>query len=96
MSRALKKHQDVFRTELIKVLVQIRNPKTMDAFLRDLLTPQEYQEVILRWQIVKQLEAGVSQRDIVKNLGVAVATVTRGARVLQNPHGAFVQRLRKK
>lgn len=54
-------------------------------FLSDLLTPRELEELGMRWQIFTLLEQGVPQREIAKRLGVGIATVTRGARVLSNP-----------
>jgi len=51
--------------------------------LRGLLTPTELAEVCKRLQIFRLLEAGVPQREIAKQLGVGIATVTRGSRALQ-------------
>ena len=51
--------------------------------LQGLLTPTELAEVCKRLQIFRMLEAGVPQREIAKQLGVGIATVTRGSRALQ-------------
>ena len=66
----------------------------LKAFFRDILSPAEYKELGVRWQIVKQLAAGVSQREVAKNLHTAIATVTRGSRELADPKGGFRQTLR--
>lgn len=72
-----------------------QNRDLLDRFLTDLLTPREYEELAARWQIVKQLDRGVPQRKIARNLRVAIATITRGARELLDPEGGFNKVLRK-
>ena len=64
------------------------------AFLQDILSPTEYKELGIRWQIVKQLAQGKSHRDVAKNLHTGVATVTRGSRALGDSKGGFRQILR--
>ena len=64
-------------------------------FFEDILTPAEYKEIGKRWQIVKQLAAGRSQRDVAKNLHTGIATVTRGSRELLNKEGGFQRTLDK-
>ncbi|MGB2181656.1 MAG: Trp family transcriptional regulator, partial [Pseudomonadales bacterium] len=51
--------------------------------LEALLTPYEQEEVIHRLQIFTLLTKGLSQREIAKQLGVGIATVTRGSKALQ-------------
>jgi TrpR family transcriptional regulator, trp operon repressor len=56
------------------------------ALLEDLLlgltTAKERQEMIQRVEIVRRLLAGESQHNIAADLGVGVATVTRGSKEL--------------
>ena len=80
-----------YRQELVQLLAQMRPAALMDAFLQDLLTPVEFDDIAMRWQIVKQLARGVPQREIAKNLGVSIATITRGSRELQDKKGGFRQ-----
>lgn len=80
---------NTFTNELADVLVRLKNRKQMLEFLDGLLTPQELVELSQRLQIVKQLKQGIPQREIVANLGVGIATVTRGSREIQN--GKFTQ-----
>ena len=87
-----------YKKELLVILTGFKKPADTEDFLVDLLTPAEWREVVLRWQLVKQLNAGVHQRDIAKNLGVSIAKITRGSRVLLNKNGGFnkILKLKKK
>ena len=87
-----------YKKELLDILTKFRKPAETEDFLVDLLTPTEWREVVLRWQLVKQLNAGVHQRDIAKNLGVSIAKITRGSRVLLNKNGGFnkILKIKKK
>jgi len=66
-----------------------RDAKLLDAFLCDLLTPDEYKELIRRWHIVRELHQGIPQRRIASRLGMGIATITRGSRMLKNKQGGF-------
>ncbi|KZN14146.1 Trp family transcriptional regulator [Marinomonas sp. TW1] len=68
---------------LIEFLSQVDDQALLEKRLRALLTPNEINEVLHRLQILSLLEQGVPQRDIAKQLGVGIATVTRGSRALK-------------
>lgn len=86
----MKRQRNSYIADLVDVLSSVaRDKDDLHLFLQDLLSPAEYRELSLRWQIVKQLSAGTPQRGIAKNLGVSVATVSRGARVLADSKGGF-------
>ena len=68
---------------LLDHLQGMRERDALEEALRDLLTPAELTEVSNRLQILRMLEAGMPQREIAKQLGVGIATVTRGARALK-------------
>ncbi len=55
----------------------------MSDVLSNLLTQDEREEIAVRLQIFKQLLAGHTQRAISKNLGVGIATITRGSKELK-------------
>jgi TrpR family trp operon transcriptional repressor len=83
------KKGDSYR-ELLDVLRSIApDSELFSAFMDDLLTPMEQKELGLRWQIVKALAEGKTQREVAADLGVSIATVTRGAGVLKNTKGGF-------
>lgn len=82
--------------ELVAIISKISSDKKLlELFLKDILTPQEITAIITRWQIVKRLHAGESQRSISLDLGTGIATVTRGARVLSQKNNAFLAIFKK-
>jgi Trp operon repressor len=90
------KYEHRYSEELEKVLkIACKNPKLLHEFLFDLLSPVEYKELAVRWQIMKMLWQKVPQREIAKKLHVSVATVTRGSRELANKKGGFRMMLEK-
>ncbi|MDO8521384.1 MAG: Trp family transcriptional regulator [bacterium] len=85
----------VYKKELVGVLREMaKDQAVFEAFLADLLTPGEYDEIAKRWQIVKQLAKETPHRKIAKDLRVGVATITRGARELLDAEGGFMQALK--
>lgn len=88
---ANEKHKEA----LLGVILKINDKQFLAKFLEDLLTLKEFEDIIKRWQIVKQLAKGTPQRQVAKNLGVSIATITRGSRVLQSKNSAFKQILKK-
>jgi len=85
-----------YGVELEDLLKKVgKNKVLLHEFLFDLLSPAEYKDLAVRWQIVKLLQKGVPQRDIVKSLRVSISTVTRGSRELMNKKGGFAKALKK-
>lgn len=85
-----------YKKELVNLVSRVASDKSiLDQFFQDLFSPQEYKDVAKRWQIVKQLDKGLSQRQIAKDLKVSVATITRGSRELLDKQGGFKQILKK-
>ena len=79
-----------YKDELIKVFSKINDDKVLIAlFLKDILTPNEFETLSLRWQIVKKLNNREDHRSIAGELGLGVSTVTRGSRTLRNKNGGF-------
>ncbi|MFA6131932.1 MAG: Trp family transcriptional regulator [Patescibacteria group bacterium] len=82
--------KSAWRRELEKTLsLAARDPKTLNLFLDDLLSPEELLALPVRWQVIKRLNQGLPQHQIAKKLGIGVATVTRGAKMLKNQQGGF-------
>lgn len=72
-----------FVNELVETVLSLKKKEVALAFLQNILTPAEIDEIATRLQIVKLLIKGVSQREVAKKLGVSIGTVSRGARELK-------------
>lgn len=70
--------------DLLEHLLQMKDKAELEKALAELLTPTELAEISKRLQILRLLEAGVSQREIARQLNVGIATVTRGSRALKS------------
>ncbi len=75
--------------DLVSVLADLREPTEIAALVEDLLTPAEVSNIAERWELVKLLAGGMSQRAVAAALGAGVATVSRGARILKYGVGGF-------
>lgn len=80
MNTARKTQDQGLRQELLDHLHASPSLDELERRLSDLLTPSEFSEISKRLQIFKLLDAGVPQRQIAEQLGVGIATVTRGSR----------------
>ena len=69
--------------QLADVIVALEDKKTTLAFLKNILTPAELEEVSTRLQIVKLLKKGMPQREVAEKLSVSIGTVSRGSRELK-------------
>ncbi len=67
--------------ELIKAIRKCADEKELHSLFEALLTPSELREIPTRLEIVKLLRTGKPQREISEELGVGIATVTRGAKI---------------
>ena len=75
--------------ELSLALAACNDPVLVREFLPSILTPSELQEVASRWALVRQIDEGISQRQISKNLGLSLCKITRGSKQLKQEFSAF-------
>ena len=75
--------------QVAEVLARIKDPELMLDFLKCILTPYELEEIGGRWELVKLLHEGISQRKISEQLGMSLCKITRGSRELKKEDSAF-------
>lgn len=71
------------KKEFIDILLKLKTKEELENFLEGILTPKEFDEIPTRLQIVKMLKKGIPQHLIAKELGIGIATVTRGSKEIQ-------------
>ena len=75
--------------EIAETLARIDDPLLIERLLESLLTPRESSDLAGRWELVKRLEQGQSQRQIGADLGMSLCKITRGSRELKKPGSAL-------
>ncbi len=68
--------------DFVTLTHSIRDKQMLEDFLFSVTTDKERTELTQRVEIVKRLVAGEPQHKIATDLGVGVATVTRGSKEL--------------
>ena len=76
--------------ELLNVILRIKTKEELKNFFEGILTPKELEEIPMRLQIVKMLKKGISQHKIAEELGIGIATVTRGSKEIQKGRFKYV------
>lgn len=81
--------------DLVTLFSSIENEEECGLLLKDLLTPQERETIAERWQLIRSLASGMTQRDIAKKLKISISKITRGSHELQYGSGGFKHFLKK-
>ena len=69
---------------LLTHLANCSDSADIEKLLSALLTDKEQHDIANRIRIFDLLDRGTTQRDISEQLGVGIATVSRGAKVMQS------------
>jgi len=72
-----------YKKEIAKVFASITDPREMERFMDEMLTNKEVSDLALRWQLLKGLYEGESQRSIAAKYGMSLCKITRGSKVLK-------------
>lgn len=70
-------------------MTALKTEEECKKFLRDLCTLSELKAMAERWQVAKQVQAGIPYREICKNTGSSTATITRVAHWLHHGMGGY-------
>ncbi len=71
--------------EVVEVLTQIDNFDDMKTFVNEILTQKEIADLSLRWQLLKELNNGETQRSIAARHHISLCKITRGSKLLKDP-----------
>ena len=75
--------------QIAGILAAIEDRKLIRDFLVCILTKYEIMEIAGRWELVKLLNDGMSQRKIAEQLGMSLCKITRGSKELKKQDSAF-------
>jgi len=79
--------------DFIDLIHSINDKQLLADFLVGVTTDKERSELTRRVEIMKRLIAGEPQQEIAANLGVGVATVTRGSKELSSGRFKILKKL---
>lgn len=80
------------RRELQKVFAEITDAREMAAFFEEIFTPRELKDLELRWELLKELHSGQTQRSIAAKHKISLCKITRGSKVLKK-QGSVTKKL---
>ncbi len=69
---------------VIKALCSVTSISDMEKLLKELLTENEQEALDLRWELMRQLKEGKTQRQIAGDLHISLCKVTRGNKILKD------------
>lgn len=69
--------------ELLEVILSIKNKDELECFFEEIFTPAELSDLSLRWKLLRDLHAGMTQRKIAEKYGISLCKITRGSKVLK-------------
>ncbi len=70
--------------DLINLFSSIQDKDEIRQLFSELFTASELRDVILRWQLLKDLSNGVTQRAIAAKYNISLCKITRGSKILKN------------
>ena len=78
--------------ELIDLFTQTENRKEMEVLFQEIFTPSEIDTLTLRWQLLKDLYEGKTQRKIAAEHKISLCKITRGSKLLK-AKGSYLKKV---
>lgn len=75
--------------ELCSLIAQNTDEAFLKSFFECIFSPSERKNFSERWILVKELDSGVTQREIARKYNMSLCKITRGSKELQKPDSAF-------
>ncbi len=72
------------KEELISLFSTIEDKEEMQQLFSELFTTSELRDVVLRWQLLKDLTNGTTQRSIASQYNISLCKITRGSKILKD------------
>jgi len=78
-----------FMSQLVELFAAANGKGEIQQLLQAILTPDELEQIKLRWQIVQLLLENYPQRKVAQMLGISTSKVGRGSREIKFGNGIF-------
>ncbi len=78
----MEKRRHAASEELCRAILSLQTPEECEAFLEDICTIRELQDMAQRFAVAAMLDAGKNYQDISKETGASTATISRVSRCL--------------
>jgi len=78
--------------ELINIFTRTRDPRDMEILFKEIFTPSEIDTLTLRWQLLKDLYEGKTQRKIAAEHKISLCKITRGSKLLK-AKGSYLKKV---
>jgi len=69
---------------VVQAFAKIDSEVEMEQLFNELFTENEREALSLRWELMRQLKDGKTQRTIAKDLHISLCKVTRGNKILKD------------
>lgn len=71
------------KDEIINIFLNVKDREEMELLFEELLTPRELSDLYMRWQLLKELHEGNTQRSIAAKHRISLCKITRGSKILK-------------
>jgi TrpR family trp operon transcriptional repressor len=78
--------------ELIDIFTRTHDRGDMEILFKEIFTPSEIDTLTLRWQLLKDLYEGKTQRKIAAEHKISLCKITRGSKLLK-AKGSYLKKV---
>ncbi|BBO86091.1 Trp family transcriptional regulator [Desulfosarcina ovata] len=78
--------------ELIEIFARTTDRNKMEVLFREIFTANEINTLSLRWQLLKDLYEGKTQRKIAAEHKISLCKITRGSKILKT-RGSYLKKI---
>ncbi len=78
--------------ELIELFANTKDRKEMEMLFKEIFTPSEIDTLTMRWQLLKDLYDGKTQRKIAATHKISLCKITRGSKLLK-AKGSYLKKV---
>ena len=86
---------DRARLEVAMILAGEQDHNTIARFFKEILTDKESESIASRWELMKRLVIGHSQRKIAADLGLSLCKITRGSKLVKMADSAALELIKR-